>query len=277
MTRHRTPGAAHPNPEVARALSSAHRADPKAPRPKQHRAPAPPSRLRTGVVLAAVATGAAIGAAQGQDGSPRDSQRYELAAQHSAATMDINGVELTGMGGDAPAMELLPTSANAKQAEDEVASIDKSKQLAKAKAEEEERKRREEEEARRPKFFAPTYGRFTSGYGARWGRTHYGIDIANKIGTPIYAVTDGTVISAGPASGFGLWVRILHEDGTISVYGHVDRYLVRVGQKVKAGQQIATMGNRGQSTGPHLHFEVIVGGKKINPLPWLAARGITVG
>ncbi|HEY8373105.1 MAG TPA: peptidoglycan DD-metalloendopeptidase family protein [Pseudonocardiaceae bacterium] len=126
-------------------------------------------------------------------------------------------------------------------------------------------------------FVRPTVGRFTSGYGARWGTTHYGIDIANKIGTPILSVADGTVINAGPASGFGLWVRVQHNDGTITVYGHVNTINVKVGQKVKAGQQIATMGNRGQSTGPHLHFEVIVGGKKINPLPWLAARGITVG
>jgi murein DD-endopeptidase MepM/ murein hydrolase activator NlpD len=126
-------------------------------------------------------------------------------------------------------------------------------------------------------FVKPTNGVFTSGYGTRWGTTHYGIDLANKIGTPIYAVTDGTVISSGPASGFGLWVRILHPGGWISVYGHINRSLVHVGQQVKAGEQIAEMGNRGQSTGPHLHFEIWdPSGKKINPLPWLAARGIRV-
>jgi murein DD-endopeptidase MepM/ murein hydrolase activator NlpD len=126
-------------------------------------------------------------------------------------------------------------------------------------------------------FVKPTTGTFTSGFGGRWGVTHYGIDLANKIGTPIYAVTDGTVISSGPASGFGLWVRLLHPGGWISVYGHINRSLVRVGEKVKAGQQIAEMGNRGQSTGPHLHFEIWdPSGKKLNPLPWLAARGIHV-
>jgi murein DD-endopeptidase MepM/ murein hydrolase activator NlpD len=126
-------------------------------------------------------------------------------------------------------------------------------------------------------FVKPTDGVFTSGFGGRWGTTHYGIDLANQIGTPIYAVTDGTVISSGPASGFGLWVRLLHPGGWISVYGHINRSLVHIGEVVKAGQEIAEMGNRGQSTGPHLHFEVWdPSGRKINPLPWLAARGIRV-
>jgi murein DD-endopeptidase MepM/ murein hydrolase activator NlpD len=130
-------------------------------------------------------------------------------------------------------------------------------------------------EAARGKFVKPTEGRLTSSFGARWGTTHYGLDIANRIGTPIRAVADGEVVEAGPASGFGLWVRIQHADGTISVYGHVDTFSVREGQKVKAGDQIARMGNRGYSTGPHLHFEIWdASGKKLNPTPWLAARGI---
>ncbi|HEY2204279.1 MAG TPA: M23 family metallopeptidase [Pseudonocardia sp.] len=127
------------------------------------------------------------------------------------------------------------------------------------------------------RFVKPASGTFTSGFGARWGTSHYGIDIANRIGTPIYAVTDGTVIESGPASGFGLWVRVRHPGGWTSVYGHINRSLVHEGQKVKAGQQIAEMGNRGQSTGPHLHLEIWdPNGRKINPLPWLATRGIRV-
>jgi murein DD-endopeptidase MepM/ murein hydrolase activator NlpD len=126
-------------------------------------------------------------------------------------------------------------------------------------------------------FVKPTSGIFTSGFGGRWGTTHYGIDLANKIGTPIYAVTDGTVIESGPASGFGMWVRILHPGGWISVYGHINRSLVHAGEKVSAGEKIAEMGNRGQSTGPHLHFEIWdPSGRKLNPLTWLAARGIRV-
>jgi murein DD-endopeptidase MepM/ murein hydrolase activator NlpD len=126
-------------------------------------------------------------------------------------------------------------------------------------------------------FVKPAQGTFTSGFGARWGAAHNGVDIANAIGTPILAVTDGTIVEAGPATGFGLWVRLRHTDGTISVYGHVDSFSVHAGQQVGAGQQIARMGNRGQSTGPHLHFEVWQNGsQKIDPKPWLAARGITL-
>lgn len=127
------------------------------------------------------------------------------------------------------------------------------------------------------KVVLPAAGRFTSGFGPRWGRMHNGIDIANGIGTPIYSVMDGTVINAGPAQGFGKWVRVRHDDGTVTVYGHVHSFNVSVGQRVTAGQQIAEMGNEGQSTGPHLHFEVRPGGgDAIDPVPWLAARGITV-
>lgn len=118
-------------------------------------------------------------------------------------------------------------------------------------------------------------GRMSSGFGARWGVTHYGLDIAAPIGTPIHVPLDGTVVDSGPASGFGLWVRVRHADGTITVYGHLNRSLVRRGEQVSAGQVIAEVGNRGQSTGPHLHLEVITpGGRKINPRPWLDARGI---
>ena len=126
-------------------------------------------------------------------------------------------------------------------------------------------------------FVRPALGAFTSGFGARWGVVHYGIDIANAIGTPIYAFSDGVVEDAGPASGFGLWVVLRHPDGTHSVYGHVNRMFVTVGEQVRAGERIAEIGNRGESTGPHLHFEVWApDGTKINPLPWLATHGIRV-
>jgi len=124
---------------------------------------------------------------------------------------------------------------------------------------------------------APTTGRITSTFGPRWGSIHYGLDIANRIGTPIVSVMDGTVISAGSASGFGLWVRVRHGDGTITVYGHVNECLVSVGERVSAGEQIATLGNRGQSTGPHLHFEVLRNGsRKIDPLVWLRGNDVSI-
>ncbi len=126
-------------------------------------------------------------------------------------------------------------------------------------------------------FVLPAPGTFTSGFGSRWGTYHRGIDVAGPIGTPIYAVADGTVIDAGPAQGFGLWVRIRHNDGTISVYGHMYDFFVSVGERVPAGMQIARMGNRGDSTGPHLHFEIIMNGQHVDPQRWLALHGLSYG
>ena len=139
---------------------------------------------------------------------------------------------------------------------------------------------RAQREARlqQPLYVMPTKGIFTSNFGYRWGVLHAGIDLANSIGTPIFAVSDGVVIDAGPAAGYGMLVKLRHADGTVTLYGHVNTTLVSVGQRVMAGDQIATMGNRGNSTGPHLHFEVLQGGtERIDPVPWLAKRGLSVG
>lgn len=131
--------------------------------------------------------------------------------------------------------------------------------------------------ARAPLSVKPAEGAFTSGFGPRWGSFHKGVDIANAVGTPIRAVSDGEVIDAGPAGGFGNWVRLRHEDGTITVYGHMETIDVAVGDKVHAGQKIAGMGSRGFSTGSHLHFEVHPnGGDAVDPAPWLAERGISL-
>ena len=139
---------------------------------------------------------------------------------------------------------------------------------------------RAEREARlaRPMFVMPARGVWTSGFGYRWGVLHAGIDIANSIGTPIVAAADGVVTDAGPTAGYGAWVKIRHADGTVTLYGHVNTWLVSVGQRVMAGDQIATVGNRGQSTGPHLHFSVLKNGKDfVDPVPWLAAKGLSPG
>lgn len=139
---------------------------------------------------------------------------------------------------------------------------------------------RAQREARlqQPLYVMPTKGIYTSNFGYRWGVLHAGIDLANAIGTPIYAVSDGVVIAAGPTAGYGAWVKLLHADGTVTLYGHVNTTLVNVGERVMAGDQIATIGNRGNSTGPHLHFEVQLNGSdRIDPVPWLAQRGLYVG
>jgi murein DD-endopeptidase MepM/ murein hydrolase activator NlpD len=129
-------------------------------------------------------------------------------------------------------------------------------------------------------YVRPATGRTSSCFGARWGVTHYGVDIAAPIGTPIYAATSGVVQRAGAATGFGQAVYIRGNDGAVTVYGHVNRYFVTAGERVSAGEQIAEVGNRGQSTGPHLHFEVhpsgAMYGGQVDPVPWLKARGITI-
>src|SRR3546814_638228 len=119
----------------------------------------------------------------------------------------------------------------------------------------------------------PVSGTLTSTFGSRWGAHHGGLDIAAPIGTPILAAADGQVIDAGPASGFGLWVRVQHDDGTVTKYGHVNDYQVNVGQRVNAGQQNATGGHRGQSTGPHLHFSGANNGPTERPTAGLQASG----
>lgn len=127
----------------------------------------------------------------------------------------------------------------------------------------------------RPTTVQPADGVVSSGFGARWGTNHNGIDFAANMGSPIRSVTDGVVIEAGPATGFGLWVRVQQDDGSVGVYGHMQDILVSVGQQVRAGDVIATVGSRGQSTGPHLHYEVHQPGiGPVDPLPYLAGRGL---
>ena len=131
--------------------------------------------------------------------------------------------------------------------------------------------------SRLPSVVKLAEGAFTSGFGPRWGSFHNGIDIANANGTPILAIMDGTVLDSGPASGYGNWIRIQHDDGTISLYGHMESLDVSTGQRVHAGQKIAGMGNLGFSTGTHLHSEVHPGGGgPVDPAAWLAERGIHV-
>ncbi|MHA7874620.1 DUF5930 domain-containing protein [Roseivivax sp.] len=113
--------------------------------------------------------------------------------------------------------------------------------------------------------------RFTSGFGYRWGRLHAGTDFAAPHGTPIYATADGTVVHAGWQSGYGRLVKIKHEFGIETRYAHNSKLLVKVGQRVSRGQQIAAMGNTGRSTGTHLHYEVRVGGKPVNPMTYIKA------
>jgi murein DD-endopeptidase MepM/ murein hydrolase activator NlpD len=100
---------------------------------------------------------------------------------------------------------------------------------------------------------------------------HAGTDFAAPHGTPIYATADGVITHAGWLSGYGLLVKIQHEFGIETRYAHQSKLRVKVGQRVSRGQRIGDMGNTGRSTGTHLHYEVRVGGKAVNPMIYIKA------
>lgn len=121
----------------------------------------------------------------------------------------------------------------------------------------------------------PTYikplngGTFTSGFGYRWGRNHNGVDWGVPVGSVVKASSGGVVVRSGWFSTYGICVDIQHPNGTLTRYAHLSKTLVSVGQKVSQGEQIARSGNTGDSTGPHLHFEIRVGGTPVNPFTYL--------
>jgi murein DD-endopeptidase MepM/ murein hydrolase activator NlpD len=118
-------------------------------------------------------------------------------------------------------------------------------------------------------FIWPVHGPVVSGYGPRWGRMHEGIDIAAGLGTPIWAAAAGTVIHAGWLGGYGNLVVLDHGDGLATAYAHASAILVGVGQQVAQGETVSLVGSTGNSSGPHLHFEVRVNGSAVDPLLYL--------
>ena len=113
--------------------------------------------------------------------------------------------------------------------------------------------------------------RYTSGFGRRWGRAHEGIDMAGPVGTPIHATGEGVVIFAGRQGAYGNMVKIQHELGVETRYAHLSRIGVKVGQRVSQGEHIGAMGNTGRSTGPHLHYEVRMNGRAVDPMSFIKA------
>jgi murein DD-endopeptidase MepM/ murein hydrolase activator NlpD len=216
------------------------------------------------LMVAAMAVGAtAAGAYSMSNASEKAPTEAVLAADQSA----IGGGVVTGTVDGMQIVAVTPAADTSVHAEE----ITKAAAFAQERADREAR-------MNRPQFVFPTKGVWTSGFGYRWGVLHAGIDIANSIGTPIVAVADGVVTDAGPTAGFGAWVKLRHADGTVTLYGHVNTWTVSVGQRVMAGDQIATIGNRGNSTGPHCHFSVLLNGTDyIDPVPWLAKRGLSPG
>jgi murein DD-endopeptidase MepM/ murein hydrolase activator NlpD len=115
----------------------------------------------------------------------------------------------------------------------------------------------------------PSSGQFTSPFGQRWGRLHAGIDIAAPIGTPIYAAAAGRVILMGPTGGYGNYTCLDHGSSVSTCYGHQSRFVAELGEVVQQGEVIGLVGNTGRSTGPHLHFEVRIDGRPVDPMDYL--------
>ncbi len=119
-------------------------------------------------------------------------------------------------------------------------------------------------------FVMPTSGTLTSPFGARWGRTHAGIDVGAKTGTPIYAADNGIVTeSQYKNNGYGNFISIDHGNGYVTYYAHCSELLVSAGDVVAKGDLIAKVGSTGRSTGPHLHFEVRLNGEAQNPMHYV--------
>lgn len=124
--------------------------------------------------------------------------------------------------------------------------------------------------------------RLTSTYGTRSDpfrgsrRMHNGIDMAGPIGTPIYATADGVVGRAQWVGGYGRYVEINHGGGMQTRYGHLSEYIVAPNQRVTRGQLIGRMGSTGRSTGSHLHYEVRIDGRPVNPVPFMTSTDYLV-
>ena len=118
-------------------------------------------------------------------------------------------------------------------------------------------------------FIWPCDGVVVSGFGLRWGRMHEGVDIGCAYGTPNRAAASGTVIYSGWHGGYGNLVVVDHGNGLSTAYAHASSLLVGIGQSVPQGDTVSLVGSTGNSSGPHLHFEVRVNGQAVDPLFYL--------
>ncbi|MFG1908967.1 M23 family metallopeptidase [Kribbella sp. NPDC048928] len=163
-------------------------------------------------------------------------------------------------------------------------AADSAKALASAKAEAKAKaaaiaKAAAAAKAAAPKIVLPTTGyhltaRFDQA-GGRWAHNHTGLDFAAPMGTPVRSVMAGEVIQASWAGAYGRQVKVRHADGTVTSYGHMSEFDVSVGDSVEAGSMVGRIGMTGNTTGPHVHFEVLPGGgSPVDPEPWLREHGL---
>ncbi|GAB3067252.1 M23 family metallopeptidase [Phycicoccus sp. Root563] len=249
--------------------------------PGRHRAPRRgpriPAGFRGGFVLPTAAAAALVVTTTGATVAESSPVHLDLAGTQaksraqSAALAEFDRVEATQQ------RELQVTTAESRAVEAqriarsaERAAVAKKKVAAAAIAKAEAKRKNAE------KWLMPIKGAvFTSGFGWRWGRMHQGDDFGTPVGTPLHAMSTGTIVFAGVQGGYGNKVEIEYWDGTVSVYGHMNSISVKEGDKVAPGDLVGTSGNTGHSTGPHLHLEIHPeGGAAIDPAPWLKDHGL---
>ncbi|SEO68675.1 M23 family metallopeptidase [Trujillonella endophytica] len=247
------PATAAPSPADAPTTATTTAATDDAPATGTRRLPRPPGR-RGPLWLAALIAGALCAATPG------------LLGDEPAAPVSVSAADY-GIGADMNTTGDME-DAGVRQGLSEAEAQARLGELAASRA------------ARTPTTADPVPGaRMTTCFCMRWGTMHWGLDLAAPLGTPIYATTDGVVLRAGRASGYGNAVYIQDADGDVHIYGHMRYYDVEAGQIVHAGDEIARVGSEGQSTGPHLHYEIHRGGengRRIDPEDYLAERGVEV-
>ncbi|HEU5241550.1 MAG TPA: M23 family metallopeptidase [Ornithinibacter sp.] len=194
----------------------------------------------------------------------------DLAVRRQAATLQSSATR-----GRAEAKQRAAVAARQRAAQKAAKAKEAARAKAAAEAKEAARKARAERRAKRWVRAIHT-GSITSDFGPRWGRTHDGLDIGAPTGTPLYAMSKGTVILSGEVPSFGNKIEIRYWDGTVSWYGHLSRRYVSTGDTVMPGEVVGAVGSTGHSFGPHLHIEIhpTGGDNPVDPYPWLARKGL---
>ena len=276
----------------ARHYAGRHRV--RTPSARLPRAPRPGSVLPTATAAALVLTAAGVTLAQQVLLDPPVAQAsaapaaLDLSTEQVVAVRAEQAVETTVVADlavrrQAAALQTSATRGRAEAKQRAVATAkrkhaaEKAARARKAKAARERRAKALRESRRW--VTAIHAGQLTSDFGPRWGRTHDGLDIGAPSGTPLHAMSRGTVILAGGVPSFGNKVEIRYWDGTVSWYGHLSRIDVHAGQTVMPGDVVGAVGNTGHSFGSHLHIEIhpTGGDRPVDPAPWLRAKGILVG
>lgn len=253
----------------------------------RHRRPATnrvPRALHPGFVLPAAAAAALVVTATGATVAESAPLKLDLTAAQAQTARDQAATEVAQQADLSTRRQQVSIQTAALQgrvAEQQRVARTKARVAAKAKAKaaadaaaKAAAKAKIEREGKR--WVMPIEGAtFTSGYGMRWGRMHWGNDFGTPVGTPLRAMSRGTVTFVGHHGNMGNLVRITYWDGTETYYAHMSRFSASSGDSVMPGDVVGYTGNSGRSTGPHLHLEIHPGGGgPVNPAPWLAKMGL---